>query len=179
MASRVLVIDDEEDYRIVIRDILSSAGFEVDSVPTTTLSLASTLAKGAFDLALAPLATGAFPSSLASAFGVAPPGSGNSEVGDWSGYDDPKLDALFAQASAELAADQEQGLYQQIDQALWVAMPSLPIFAEPSAMVWSASLTSLRDDPGGLGPLWGVATWARLVAAPTTSRSAAGHRAGG
>jgi DNA-binding response OmpR family regulator len=31
MSAKVLVIDDEEDYRLIIRDIMSSAGFEVSS----------------------------------------------------------------------------------------------------------------------------------------------------
>lgn len=29
MSSRILVVDDEEDFRIIIRDVLSSAGMEV------------------------------------------------------------------------------------------------------------------------------------------------------
>ncbi|HLX89578.1 MAG TPA: ABC transporter family substrate-binding protein [Acidimicrobiales bacterium] len=151
---------------------LVSAGFTVTSLPTTVAQLeGSVLPKGAFDLALAPQETSIYPSTLAASFGV-PQGAPAAAVRDWSGYDDPKLDALFAQASAQLAVDQERGLYQQIDSALWSAMPTLPLFAEPTALAWSASLTGVHDDPGGLGPLWSATRWALLAPAPPRSHAA-------
>ena len=157
---------------------LVSAGFEVASMPTTTAQLeGSILPRGAFDLALAPLETGAYPSSLASAFSAAP-GAASGPEHNWSGYDDPKLDAMFAQASAELAADQEQGIYQQIDGALWSALPTLPLFAEPTTLVWSASLTSVHDDPGGLGPLWSATRWATLAPKPPSRHATRAETAG-
>lgn len=157
---------------------LVAAGFEVTSVPTTSAQLlGSVLPKGDFDLALAPVGTGAYPSAMAGVYGAPPGASATGVAHDWSGYDDPKLDALFAAASAQLAAQQEQGIYGQIDDALWAAMPVVPLFAEPSVVVWSAALTSVHDDPGGLGPLWSATRWAQLVPAPRPGRAAGKSRA--
>jgi ABC-type transport system substrate-binding protein len=144
---------------------LVGAGFDVSSEPTTSSNLfGAVLPAGAFDLALVPLPTGAYPSQLAAAFGASsvpvPPA-----VANWSGFDDPKLDTLFAQAGAQLAAAQDRQLYQQIDTALWAAMPALPLFAEPDILVWSTSLTHVKNDPGGLGPLWSATAWSEIAPA--------------
>ncbi len=146
---------------------LVAAGFDVVTEPTTSAELlGSVLPSGNFDLALAPLPTGAFPSQLASAFGDTP-GEQSPLLSDWSGFDDPRIDSLFSQASQQLAAAQDRQLYQQIDNALWSAMPTLPLFAEPDIMVWSASLSGVKADAGGLGPLWSASDWSELAPAPT------------
>ena len=154
---------------------LVDGGFEVSSEPTTSSNLlGAVLPAGGFDLALVPLPTGAFPSQLAPAFGASA-GAVSSALTNWSGFDDPKIDALFAQAATQLAAAQDRQLYQQIDAELWAAMPTLPLFAEPDIVVWSTSLTHVKDDPGGLGPLWSATAWTVLGPAPqrgsATSRS--------
>jgi peptide/nickel transport system substrate-binding protein len=84
---------------------------------------------------------------------------------DYSGYDDAKVDTLFTQAMQELAPPQAQSLYNQIDQDLWTSMPTLPLFAEPTVLVSSATLTQISDDPGGLGPLWTMRLWTLLAPA--------------
>lgn len=151
---------------------LVAAGFDVVSSPTSSASLAgSVLPGGAFDVALEPLDTGPYPSHQAAAF--APAAAAGAPSTDWSGLEDPHLDALFTQAAGELAADQDRQLYRQIDSALWTSMPSLPLFAEPTLVAWSASLTGVHADPGGLGPLWEVGRWAELVPASTTTSTGA------
>lgn len=153
---------------------LVAAGFDVQSDPQPgTAFFGSVLPGASFDLALVPLATGPYPSLLAPAFG-APPGVPAGAVHDWSGFDDPKIDALFAQASQQLAATPDRALYQQIDGELWSAMPSLPLFAEPQVLAWSASLTGVRDDTGALGPLWSATDWAHLQPARTGSEPHSG-----
>ncbi|MHB8329293.1 MAG: hypothetical protein ACYDD6_06690, partial [Acidimicrobiales bacterium] len=104
--------------------------------------------------------------------------TGTGRSSDWSGFDDPKIDALFVQAAEELAASQDELLYQQIDSALWAEMPTLPLFAEPTITAWNASLSSVQGDPGGLGPLWSVDQWALLVPASAAGASASGGRQG-
>lgn len=151
---------------------LTAAGLDVDSMPVSSSSLFGSVLPGAdFDLALVPIPAGAYPSQLAPAFG-SPPGQPKGAVSDWSGFEDPNVDDLFAQAAQELAALPDKKLYQQIDQDLWNAMPSLPLFAEPVITAWSASLTGVKSDPGGLGPLWSAGKWAELVASGPTNADA-------
>lgn len=155
---------------------LVGEGFDVKAVPVTSAVLfGSVLPEAGFDLALVPIVAGAYPSQLGPAFGQ-PPGQPAGAVSDWSGFDDPKIDALFTQAAQQLAAIPDRQLYRQIDVALWSAMPSLPLFAEPVITVWSTSLSGVKGDPGGLGPLWSADKWAQLIAAGGTSGTASPHQ---
>ncbi len=140
---------------------LVAAGFDIVATPVPASQLyATTLPTGAFDLALVPVDATAYPSALGTVFSSSPAIIGGAQSEDWSGFDDPKIDALFTQAAQELAPPRAHQIYQQIDQDLWTAMPTLPLFAEPTMLVWSAALAGVGDDPGGLGPLWNVRQWA-------------------
>ena len=156
----------------VVAAELVNAGFEVDTttVPEAVL-LSTTLPGGAFDLALAPVQATPFPSQTAAVYDTVTP-LGTSL--DWSGFDDPKVDNLLSQAAGQLAAQDAQALYEQVDADLWNAMPAVPLFAEPVLVAWSTSVSGVRDDPGGLGPLWSVDMWTDRV--PATS---VGGRSGG
>ena len=154
----------------IVAGQLVAAGFDVVSTPMSTVQLdTSALPTGAFDLALVPVDASAYSSALGNVFSTAPAITGGASSADWSGFDDPKIDALFTQAVQELAPPRAHAIYQQIDQALWTAMPSLPLFAEPTLLVWSSTLSGVTDDPGGLGPLWNIRLWALRSAAPTNS----------
>jgi peptide/nickel transport system substrate-binding protein len=145
---------------------LVAAGFDVVATPVSTTELYTTvLPTEAFDLALVPVDASAYTSTLGNVFSTSPAIVGAAQSEDWSGYDDPKIDALFTQAVQELAPPRAHAIYQQIDQALWTAMPDLPLFAEPTMLVWSSSLSGVIDDPGGTGPFWNIRQWARRGAA--------------
>jgi peptide/nickel transport system substrate-binding protein len=146
---------------------LVAAGFDVVATPVSTAQLyATVLPGGAFDLALVPVDASAYASALGDVFSTSPAITGGAASQDWSGFEDPKIDAQFTQAVQDLAPPQAHGIYRQIDQALWTAMPTLPLFAEPTMLVWSTSLSGVQDDPGGLGPFWNVRNWARRGAEP-------------
>ena len=154
---------------------LVAAGFDVVATPLPAAQLyGTTLPTGAFDLALVPVDATAYPSTLGSVFSTSPAVVGGAPSQDWSGFDDPKIDALFTQAAQELAPPQAHQIYQQIDQDLWTAMPTLPLFAEPTMLVSSASLAGVGDDPGGLGPLWNVRLWTLRSAVKKHSVTGAG-----
>ena len=153
---------------------LVAAGFEVASDPVPAASLTgSVLPGGDFDLALVPVQASAYPSHLAGVFGAGAGSTGGADA-NWSGFDDPKIDALFVQASQQLGASQEAQYYRQVDTALWTAMPTLPLFAEPTVVAWSASLSGVKALPGSLGPLWSAGSWAEL--APLAPKSASPSR---
>jgi len=158
---------------------LVSAGFDVVASPMPTAQLyATALPTGSFDLALVPVDAGAYPSALANVFSTSPTVTGGAQTEDWSGFDDPKIDALFSQAVQNLAPPSAQLVYQQIDKSLWTAMPTLPLFAEPTMLVWSSSLSGVGDDAGGLGPLWNLRLWAFRAAASTRHSKSTGSTIG-
>jgi peptide/nickel transport system substrate-binding protein len=148
---------------------LVAAGFDVTTAPVPGAQFFDTvLPTGAFELALVPVQATAYPSQLGGAF--SPTATAGSPVlaQDWTGFDDPAIDALFTQAEDDLSATQAGATYQEIDQDLWMDMPTLPLLAEPDFMAFSASLSGVKFDPGGLGPLWQMDEWAPLVGeAPT------------
>lgn len=147
---------------------LVAAGFDVTTQPVTGAQLFGTVLPDAdFELALVPVEASAYPSALAAAFSPTMSGSGGSETltQDWTGFDDPRIDTLFAEAQQDLSADQAESIYQEIDQDLWLDMPSLPLLAEPDFVAFSASVSGVQSDPGGLGALWDMNDWAPLVAA--------------
>lgn len=151
---------------------LVGAGFDVDTLPVPGSQLTGTvLPTAAFELALVPVQASAFPSHLGGVFSPTATAGSPSLAQDWSGFDDPTIDALFTQAQGDLSANQAGAMYQQIDQDLWQEMPTLPLLAEPNFIAFSASIVGVNQDPGGLGALWQMDLWAPLVAAPATAPS--------
>jgi ABC-type transport system substrate-binding protein len=152
---------------------LVTAGFDVTAVPVTSADLVgSVLPGGFFDLVLAPLEASEYPSTSASYFSTASSLTGTMADLDWSGFDDTHIDTLLTQAAQQVGSNQSQLMYQQVDQALWVAMPSLPLFAEPTLLASSAWVGGVQGDPGGLGPLYSAASWFRIVASHPKSSAA-------
>jgi peptide/nickel transport system substrate-binding protein len=146
---------------------LVGAGFDVDTAPVSGSQFFDTvLPTGAFELALVPVEATAYPTQLGGVFSPTATAGSPSLAQDWTGFDDPKVDALFTQAQSDLSANQAGAMYQEIDQDLWQDMPTLPLLAEPNFVAYSASLFGVQDDPGGLGALWNLSEWAPLVAAP-------------
>jgi ABC-type transport system substrate-binding protein len=103
-------------------------------------------------------------------------GPGASE--DWSGFSDARLDALMTQAAQQLGSNQATPLYNQLDRELWVAMPTLPLFAEPTLLVNSAWVSGVQDDPGGLGPVFSAMSWFRVAAAHRKSSASSASSPG-
>jgi peptide/nickel transport system substrate-binding protein len=150
----------------VVAAQLVGAGFDVTAVPVTSAQLTgSVLPAGAFDLAIAPIEASAYPTASAGYFTSAVSVTGPGANVDWSGFSDVRIDALFTQAARQLGSNQSGPLYQQLDQELWVAMPTLPLFAEPTLLVNSAWVGGVQDDPGGLGPAFSATSWFRVAAA--------------
>ncbi|HYA69277.1 MAG TPA: ABC transporter family substrate-binding protein [Acidimicrobiales bacterium] len=159
----------------IIAAELVSAGFDVATQPVSSTQLVSTvLPTGAFDLALAPVPAGAYPTAMARYFSTMDGPVRTGASFDWSGFDDPKVDALFAQAAQDLAGQSAQSLYQQIDQELWLELPTLPLFAEPMIVTSAVDLLGPQPDPGGSGVLWNADQWFDLV--PASPARALGAR---
>ena len=168
-----LTWSEDDPWSAAVGPLLASqlvgAGFDVDTAPVTGTQFFNTvLPTGAFELALVPVEATAYPSQLGGVFSPTATAGSPSLAEDWTGFDDPKVDALFTQAQGELSANQASTTYQEIDQDLWQDMPTFPLLAEPDFLAFSSSISGVQNDPGGLGVMWEMNEWAPLVGeAPT------------
>lgn len=143
---------------------LEAAGFAVRAEPVPGATLTGSVLPGrGWDLALVPLPGQAYPSRLVPAYATALGSTGADQVRDWSGFDSPAIDALLTQARSDLSAVGAGSLYHQADQALWTAMPALPLFTEPGLVGWASDVANVVPDDGGAGVLWNAQGMAFLT----------------
>jgi peptide/nickel transport system substrate-binding protein len=79
--------------------------------------------------------------------------------GNYGGFADPEVDALFDRATAELDPARSAALANQIDRKLWEGLPSIPLFQRPTFIAWRDTLRNVEDNPSVEGPLWNAETW--------------------
>ena len=134
-----------------------------DSTSTPTRCRAAQLyGHGAADRRLRPGARprrrpARIPSAMAAVFSTSPAITGGERRdSDWSGFDDPKVDALFTQAVQELAPPQAQSIYHQIDQDCGPRCRRCRCSPSPPCWCRRPRCRGVSDDPGGLGPLWNM-----------------------
>lgn len=166
-----LAFDDADRWAAETADLLAvqlrGQGIAVSTLEAPGAEAAGDdLAAGQADLAVVPLHTGPFPTKTSVWYTPLLDLPGATGAQDWSGYGSQKVDGLFLQAASELDPVTAQPLYDQIDQQLWSDMVALPLFAEPSVLAWSASITGITPGPYGPGLFATVLDWARLVPEP-------------
>jgi peptide/nickel transport system substrate-binding protein len=152
--------------------------------------LGVTLPTGGYELALAPYRASLFPSTTATLYsqpvGPQPTPSASGPLGvsgasaqlivptdsepgaiqsgsvtrDVMGFDDPRVDALFAAASTDLNASSRANLYNEIDTELWATLPTLPLFQQPRTLVVRKDIRNVSDSQTWSGPMWNAQNWA-------------------
>jgi peptide/nickel transport system substrate-binding protein len=148
----------------VIAQQLRSAGIAVTVVPCPTADGAGReLAAGQVDAAVIPFESSPFPTQGIEWYSqvLGPAGTGGSQ--DWSNLDDPALDQLLVTASEQLNPVKAGPLYSQADAVLWKDMVTLPLFVEPTILVWSDKVAGVAANPSGPGLMWSPESWSRLV----------------
>ncbi len=155
---------------------LEASGFDVTTQPLSSMNaMQQALDVGAYELALVPVPTSAYPTEMRSTY-IRGGGAGPGGFADLGGLVDPRIVPLLTQASQELDPVRAYATYRQIDQYLWSDMATLPLFAEPNLLVTSTSLGGVTLAAGRSGPLWDVAGWTwtpSQVASRSTRRTAA------
>jgi peptide/nickel transport system substrate-binding protein len=166
-----LAFDDADGWAAKTADLLA-AQLRIQGIAVSILAepgaeeAGSELEAGQADLALVPLHTSPFPTRTSAWYSQLLDLPGEAGAKDWSGYQSEKVDTLFTQAATELDPVTAQPLYDEIDQQLWSDMVALPLFAEPSVLAWSASVTGITPGPYSPGLFATVLDWARLVSEP-------------
>jgi peptide/nickel transport system substrate-binding protein len=79
--------------------------------------------------------------------------------GNFGGFADPEVDALFEEATAELDPARSAALANQIDRRLWEGLPSIPLSQRPTFIAWRDTLRNVEDNPSVEGPLWNAEAW--------------------
>jgi len=150
---------------------LQAAGIAVEEIPAPDAQAAGLdLTTGRADAALLPMHASPYASQAISWYtpllGTA--GTGGSQ--DWSGFDDPSVNALLEKASEELNPVDAAPIYSEVDSVLWQDMVGLPLFTQPSLLAWSGNTSGVSSNPNLSGLLWSIQSWSMRV--PPTSAEA-------
>jgi peptide/nickel transport system substrate-binding protein len=127
------------------------------------------LAAGFADLALMPVTFSPYLSQMLSWYTtlLGPVGKNGSQ--DWTNYSNSRFDQLVETASRQLNPNTAAGYYSQADTQLWDDMVSLPLFAEPTALVWSRTIGGVTPAPRSDSLLWSAQLWAVRVPQSTSN----------
>ena len=71
----------------------------------------------------------------------------------------PKVDALFTQAGAELDDAKKVDLYNQADEAMWLDMVTIPLYQKPTFIAYSDKYGNIGENASQEGPFWNAGTW--------------------
>jgi peptide/nickel transport system substrate-binding protein len=169
-----LVVDDGDPWALAsgpqIQSQLESAGFAVTLVPAASEAAAGEmLSSGAADLALIPRTSSPFLSQAMAWYSnlLGPAGEDGSE--NWSGYDSGTFNSLVTKASQQLNTTTAAADYLAADTQLWNDVVALPLYAEPSALVWSREVANMNPTPTSNSLLWYAQYWAVRVREETSN----------
>jgi peptide/nickel transport system substrate-binding protein len=154
----------------VIRSELVAGGLDttLSSAPDATQA-GQMLINGQVDLSLVPQTFSPYLSQTLAWYTMllGPPGKNGSE--DWTGYSSSSFDQLVTTASQQLNPNTAATYYTQADTQLWDEMVSLPLYPEPTVLVWSRKVGGVTPTPRSNSLLWYAQLWAQRVPQSTSS----------
>jgi peptide/nickel transport system substrate-binding protein len=144
----------------LLQDQLARVGIELELHPIEPQLLFARLPRGGFDIAA--FAWIGNPFTISNSEGIYATGSS----GNYGGFSDPEVDALFERATAELDPDRSAALANQIDRRLREGLPSIPLYQRPTILAWRETLRNVTENPTTEGPLWNAESWALAAGTP-------------
>jgi ABC-type transport system substrate-binding protein len=153
---------------------LQSAGFAVTvTQAASAVAAGEVLAAGSADLALIPMTTSPFLSESVAWYSdlLGPPGQDGSE--DWTNYDSSTFNQLVTTASQDLYPVTAAADYMAADAQLWSDVVALPLFTEPSVVIWSRKVGEVSATPDSTSFLWYAQYWAVRVRESTSNTTPA------
>jgi peptide/nickel transport system substrate-binding protein len=154
----------------IVAELRSAGVVLVPSVVDGPAGLRAASAAGAYDLALVVRPSSPFQSVTQAWYAPPPPHAGPADQQDWSRFDDPEVEQLFAKAATILNPVTGGSVYAQIDDQLWDQMVALPLFGLPGVEANGVRLSGVAYNPTEDGLLWNAGQWSRLAAAPASKR---------
>jgi peptide/nickel transport system substrate-binding protein len=155
-----------------ITDQLRETGITVDAfdVPGPA-GMAAAAAADSYDMALVTRPTSPYLTATEAWYSDSLDPVSSIGTEDWSEFDDPQVDQLFAQAAQDLDPVTGGSVYSQIDDQLWDQMVALPLFGEPGLLADGTQIDGDNYNPSPDGILWNAAQWTLLAPGTDTSGS--------
>jgi peptide/nickel transport system substrate-binding protein len=154
----------------VIRSELVAAGLDTSVYPASSATQAGQiLASGFADLSVLPVRSTPYLSQTVAWYTnlLGPPGKNGSQ--NWTNFSNTQFDQLVETASQQLNPNTAATYYAQADTMLWDEMVSLPLYAEPSVLVWSRKVGGVTATPRSDALLWLGQLWAVRVPQSTSN----------
>jgi peptide/nickel transport system substrate-binding protein len=144
-----------------LRAELQAAGLDTTLSPVDgATNTGQVLADGFADLAVVPVSFTPYMSQTMAWYTqlLGPAGKNGSQ--DWTNFSNSQFDQLVTTASKQLNPNTAAGFYNQADTQLWDEMVALPLFAEPTVLVWSRTIGGVNAMPRSTSLLWYAQLWA-------------------
>lgn len=173
-----LVVDEGDPWAAAaepqLKAQLENAGFGVSLTSSSSATATGTaLAAGSADLALLPQYTSPFMSQAVNWYTTLLGAPGEDGSQDWTLYENTTFDNLVTTASQQLSPVTAATSYAAADTLLWDDNVALPLFVEPSALIWSRKVDGIVATPTSNSLLWFAQYWAVKVPEPTSSTTPA------
>jgi peptide/nickel transport system substrate-binding protein len=169
-----LVVDDGDPWAAAtapqLVSQLQSAGFSVSLYSAnSSVQAGEVMSNGFADLALLPRTSTPFLSQSLAWYTtlLGPPGQNGSE--DWTSYSNSAFNQLVTTASQQLNPNTAATDYAMADTQLWTDLVAIPLFTEPSTLVWSRKVGGVVPTPTSDSLLWYAQFWAVRVPEPTNN----------
>ena len=133
---------------------LAQLGIRVTEADTTDLN--GTLANGTFDLVIFSWVESPVPSGNDPIYQSPTRSTG---ANNFDHFSLPEVDGLIAQADVAPTPAAEAALYNRVDAALWANMVTLPLFQQPTLLVYYAQYQNLRNNITSEGPVYNEEQW--------------------
>jgi peptide/nickel transport system substrate-binding protein len=154
----------------VLQSELRAAGLDTTLLPVAgATGTGEALAAGFADLAVLPQVFTPYMSQTMAWYTnlLGPPGKNGSQ--NWTNFSNSEFDSLVTTASKQLNPTKALTYYTQADTILWDDMVSLPLFAEPTVLVWSRTIGGVNAQPRTTSLLWFAQFWAVRVPESTSN----------
>jgi ABC-type transport system substrate-binding protein len=138
-----------EQEQVYIQAAMAELGVTVTVKAMEWATFIAEVKKGTFDTAVLSTTT-AIPDPTAMDTALVTGGPTN-----YSGYSNPELDKLLAQAGAELDQAKRKDIYKQVQTMLVAELPYIPTAWYPNALVINKKYNNV--DPSVIGPFWNIA----------------------
>jgi peptide/nickel transport system substrate-binding protein len=94
-----------------------------------------------------------------------------SQLANFSGYSDPKSDALIDELHGTDDPARQDELLTRLDTRLWAAAYGLPLFAYPTVTAVDDTVTGVTRSPLRAGVFWNAWAWKPASASPEPTRT--------